>query len=271
MRPTATQLAVALLLSCAVLWHAPEARAQAGDDDAPGTVQLTEVAEDLYDRGVQHFELGQWDEAAVLFEEAYRYDPTPRLAYNTGRAWHRAGNLVVARVWYERAMGSDDEELLARIAEALALLDAAESDLADETITGAGLDGGEPDDDAHGGRTDRPQAQVARDRPPPAPGRTRRIVGASIAGAGVVAVIVGAATGSTAHARHDDAQRTSDPDRFDALVDRGRSARSVSVATWTTGLVVSAAGAALVAIPSRSGAAIEVGASGTTARVGVRF
>jgi len=232
-----------------------------GDDDAPDVIELTEVAERLYARGVQHFELDEFDEAAVLFEEAYRYDPTPRLAYNVGRAWHHADNEAVARVWYEIAMGSDDPELLERIANAMAQLDAAEVATDDDAATTS--------TDAPRGR--RSATAPGGEPPPRPPGHTRRVVGVTLVGVGAATLVAGAATGATARDRHDAASRTDDPAAFDRLVDEGRSARSTSMALWGTSLALVGVGGALIAIPAGSGAEVDVASTGRGARLRVRF
>lgn len=207
--------------------------------DAPST-DVVEVAEGLYERGVDLFQGGEYARAAVLFEEAWRNDPTAALAYNAGRAWDRAGEVDAAIDWYTRAAQGGDEVINARVAEALANLGQA--------------------------------APHARDHHAGArPGRGRRVAGAALVGVGVGAVTLGAVWAGRAHDRHDAAQTATTDAQFARLVREGRSARSASNAAWATGLVAAGVGTTLVVLRGDRETAVTVSGGPRAASVGVRF
>lgn len=61
-------------------------------DDTLPREERRALAENAFDRAQRAYELGEWEKAAVLFEEARAYlpDNVPML-FNAGQAWLRAG------------------------------------------------------------------------------------------------------------------------------------------------------------------------------------
>lgn len=79
----------------------------------------------LYDQAVEHFSREEYDQASNLLLQAWELDPNPRLAYNVGRALDRAGRTDEALHYYLlSADAEDDDDLVARAAEAIAALHA---------------------------------------------------------------------------------------------------------------------------------------------------
>jgi hypothetical protein len=97
---------VALALACCAFCgslavdavaHAQRAprRAPQADASAP-----TERARQLFERGIASLAEQRWDEARVLFEEAWALSPRPSILVNLGTAQRQSGRLVEARESY---------------------------------------------------------------------------------------------------------------------------------------------------------------------------
>jgi tetratricopeptide (TPR) repeat protein len=105
----ARAMTLALLLGVSLLALASGADAQrraprqgateAPTEDTPSPEAL-ERARQLFERGLASLERQRWDEARVLFEEAWSLAPRPSILVNLGTAQRQSGRLVEARESY---------------------------------------------------------------------------------------------------------------------------------------------------------------------------
>ncbi|GAB4204673.1 MAG: hypothetical protein OHK0013_19820 [Sandaracinaceae bacterium] len=74
----------------------------ASAESAEGTPspEALERARQLFERGLQSLERQRWDEARLLFEEAWSLAPRPSILVNLGTAQRQSGRLVEARESY---------------------------------------------------------------------------------------------------------------------------------------------------------------------------
>lgn len=79
-------------------------------------------AELLFGRGVEAFEAGRYEAAAVFLSQAYALEPEARLAFNTALAYQRAGKTTEAVTWYRLAAAADEPSLREEAAAAIARL-----------------------------------------------------------------------------------------------------------------------------------------------------
>ena len=79
-------------------------------------------AELLFGRGVEAFEAGRYEAAAVFLSQAYALEPEARLAFNTALAYQRAGKTTEAVTWYRLAAAADEPSLRAEAEAAIARL-----------------------------------------------------------------------------------------------------------------------------------------------------
>lgn len=100
---------VGLLATCvaATLVLSPAASAQrrprpqpAQGADASAAPDATERARQLFEQGLASMERERWDEARLLFEEAWSLAPRPSILVNLGTAQRQSGRLVEARESY---------------------------------------------------------------------------------------------------------------------------------------------------------------------------
>jgi tetratricopeptide (TPR) repeat protein len=199
--------------------------------------ESVEVAGDLYARGVEAFQAGDFEMAAMLFEGAWRYDSSAVLAWNAGRAWDRAGDADAAILWYTRAAQVGDAAINARVAEALAEISARTT---------------APDHDREGPRS-------------------RVVAGGVLVGVGAIGAGLGTVWALRAHDRHDAARRALDVTTFDVNVREGRSARTASNLSWTAGLIAAGVGTTLLVIRDGEGRQVAVRGGPRTATLEVRF
>ena len=66
------------------------------------------VVDALYDRGLQQARGGQHLEAGATFLEAYALDPNPSLLWNAARSFEAGGDTAQARALFERYAGLED-------------------------------------------------------------------------------------------------------------------------------------------------------------------
>jgi tetratricopeptide (TPR) repeat protein len=103
--------AIAAILSWLIVAWPCAAHAEPIDDDAEQTYQRA------YERGLDAFDTGAWAHARQAFEQAYRLDPQPRLLFNIGSTYRRAGDAERAAAYYRlflsRAAADDSERPLA--------------------------------------------------------------------------------------------------------------------------------------------------------------
>lgn len=79
-------------------------------------------AELLFGRGVEAFEAGRYEAAAVFLSQAYALEPEARLAFNTALAYQRAGKTTEAVTWYRLAAAADEPSLREEAEAAIARL-----------------------------------------------------------------------------------------------------------------------------------------------------
>jgi tetratricopeptide (TPR) repeat protein len=207
----------ATLALCAAVARAqspsPPAGPRSGSPPADAATDArVREARALYERGVRHFHLAEYDAAIDLFKAAYRTSEAPGFLYNIALAYRMKGDCAQALHFYRMYLrlepaAPNRPEVEARIEEqrrcALAAAQAA-SRPAPATqpaapTARAGL-GAAPDGRpaVAAGRVD-----PARPSPPPPRGRLKRGFGLATAGAGVVLVAVAAAYGAKAHGAAD--------------------------------------------------------------------
>jgi len=86
---------------CVCLAWASGARAQQQDDAA--------MARTLYDRGMAHFRLEEYDQAIQKWEEGFRKRPVPEFLYNIAQAYRLSKRNEKARSFYKKYLLMDPE------------------------------------------------------------------------------------------------------------------------------------------------------------------
>jgi tetratricopeptide (TPR) repeat protein len=71
----------------------------AGTAAAQGTSE--EQAQAQFQKGTQHFNLAEWDEAITAYKEAYRLLPEPLFLYNIAQSYRQKGDCKQARTFYK--------------------------------------------------------------------------------------------------------------------------------------------------------------------------
>lgn len=118
---------LASLLACiAALGPAAPVSAQRREtSEASGSTDATERARDLFERGLASLSAERWDEARLLFEEAWDLAPRPSILVNLGTAQRQSGRLIEARDSYRTFLERfATHELAARTRESLAEVEA---------------------------------------------------------------------------------------------------------------------------------------------------
>src|SRR5688572_26189693 len=64
-------------------------------------------AERAFQRGSAHFNLGEYAEAVLAFEEAYRLQPLPLLLYNIAQSYRYLGDHAKALTFYKTYLRED--------------------------------------------------------------------------------------------------------------------------------------------------------------------
>jgi tetratricopeptide (TPR) repeat protein len=70
----------------------------------------TEAARRLFERGLQHYNAREYDQAIVEFEKARAIKPTPALDFNIGRAYDRMAKYDEAVAAYRRYVEAKPEQ-----------------------------------------------------------------------------------------------------------------------------------------------------------------
>lgn len=217
-----------------------------------------------FQKGTQHFNLAEWDEAIAEYKEAYRLLPEPLFLYNIAQSYRQKGDCKQARTFYKsylrEAPDADNRDKVEqRIAEM------------DECIRKAG---GTPDEPepvvVDAGPTPPPVAvdagvEVAVVPPDfePLPeagvkkdvarksGKTRRIIGLATAGAGVLmtatAVYFSLEARDATRMIEQACQVECDADEVAGIDSDGKAAQRNAGILYGVGGVTIAAGAAVVA------------------------
>src|SRR6476659_3779277 len=93
--------ALRFVVLCVCLAWASGARAQQQDDAA--------MARTLYDRGMAHFRLEEYDQAIQKWEEGFRLRPVPEFLYNIAQAYRLSKRNEKARSFYKKYLLMDPE------------------------------------------------------------------------------------------------------------------------------------------------------------------
>lgn len=111
----ALRLTLAASVACLALATPAAQAADAGAKPDAAAVQA------LYDRAMEAYQAGRFEEAARGFEAAYAQMADVALLWNIGRAWEQAGELEKARETYTAFLSHDDanSELRVKVADAL--------------------------------------------------------------------------------------------------------------------------------------------------------
>lgn len=173
---------------------APAAHADPEPDPArPGDQQYLE--------GKRHYDLQEWDEAIARFKEAYRLRADPASLFNIAQAYRLKGdcqNAIATYKAYARNFPTADN--LPKVEKFIADLEATcPKEAAPPVVT--------PPPATTAPATTTPPAPARQPPPPPIdrdPGRTKRIVGYALGGAGVVALGVATGFGIAAHGKAHD-------------------------------------------------------------------
>lgn len=194
-------------LFLALLLAAPIGVARAQDASPAGEASPPEandaVAKGLFQAGAAAFEAGQFEEALRHFEAAYARSPRPKLLFNIGQAADRLRKDEVALDAFRRylaevpeAEGREQIEARVRVLEqAVAEREAEASRAAAQPVEPTPSAG--PETTAPASAPTEPASNAGADRPFPwAP--------VAVLGAGVVAMVAGAAFGMTAKSEEDD-------------------------------------------------------------------
>jgi len=240
-------------LACAAMSAGPRRRPRAAPRRGAGTGQGRARARDLYRDGTERFRRGEVAPALEAFQEAYRLDPHPVLAYNIARAHETLGQVEEAiasfRLYLELdPQASDRGAVEQRIATLEADLDARR---------------------ALERRNDELARAAARPRdaaPPPPPPREPSAVPWVIAGVGVLGVGAGGVLGVLASGKRGDAEDEPVATRAAELDGDASSLATAANVAFIAGGTVAAVGVVLGIIDLRRS---SVGAGRTPAGIRV--
>ncbi|MBX3233350.1 MAG: PEGA domain-containing protein [Labilithrix sp.] len=118
---TSTRRALAVLATLAIVFGAPEARAQKAPPKKPAAPPKVEepspndIAQELKLKGDAAFDAREFDEAAKAYEEAYEASKDPALLYNQGRAYQSMTRFPEALERIERFQAEASPALRARV------------------------------------------------------------------------------------------------------------------------------------------------------------
>lgn len=250
MRPSRYAL---LVLVAALALPSPLAHANQRKRAAP-TASAEDQARELYKKGMTHYELGQFDDAIVEFKRAYELTSAPGLLFNIAQVYRMKKNADQAVYFYKTflrlvpdASNRADVEVL--IAENQKILDdaAAEKRRREAEAQAAAAAAAPP-----------PAASPMIAAPPPPPRkRPWRAelwtgVGGAALGVGALAAAVALGARSSSDAKQISNANAQGDVPWDLVQQQryrdGQNSATASTATYVVGGVLTAAGAALMAI-----------------------
>lgn len=79
---------------------------QAPPSPSPASVQARREAKELFMKGQQAYQAGDYARAAQLFKEAYDREPAPALLYNLAQTYRVKGDRARAILYYERFLAA---------------------------------------------------------------------------------------------------------------------------------------------------------------------
>jgi tetratricopeptide (TPR) repeat protein len=232
------------------------ARAQGAQEpaDASPVDASDAVAKGLFQAGAAAFDAGQFTEALEHFQAAYARSPRPKLLYNIGQAADRLRQDEVALDAFQRYLAEvPDADGREQIEARVRVLEQA---VAEQRAAAA-------DEEAREGTAHEPSPapSVAPASPEPPPADTARPfpwIPVAVLGAGVVAMVAGAAFGMTAKSEEDDYSLLAVADAAGArdakeLLDDAKSHATVSNVLLGAGGALSVAAAVWLVIELSDG------------------
>lgn len=195
--------------------------------------------------GRTHYENGDFEKAAVEFEEAYRLSPEPLLLYNLYVAYRDANELRAAATALRKYLDLAPE--IANRPQLEARLEALEKGLADEDARRASDPSGETEPENQGEAPRGPDGAPATDTAAPTRATRRPIAPFVVIGVGAAVGASAIATGLLARSAQSELERGC-PDRtqcdpsLESTRDRGRTFALLTDVLAATGLVTVAAG-----------------------------
>jgi hypothetical protein len=152
-----------MVLAALLAGLAGAAPARAAEPGVPGVASETEGrARTLYDQGMRHFNLSEYDAAIDAFKQGYKLSGNPGFLYNIAQSYRLKGDCPQASTFYRNYLRADPQaENRAAVEERIAALATCAPD---------------------------PASSPALPRPTPAPGRTAtalRVTGVVAAGVGL--------------------------------------------------------------------------------------
>ena len=167
--------------------------ASAQDDSSASTPEDPAVAraKQIYANGTRLYDEGQYAEAALAFEEAYKLSNAPPLLFNTANAYERMGDLdraIAALNKYRVYADPSEQDALTRRVQNLEKRQVAEAAAAAPVVTEAAQDAADPV--AAGAN---PSGKTGPSTP--------TVLGGALLGVGGLAAIVGGSVAGVTYAR----------------------------------------------------------------------
>jgi tetratricopeptide (TPR) repeat protein len=257
-----------LLLLLATAPRALAAPAQTGQA-AKSADEDTLRAKALFTQGQREFNLGHYQEALPLFEQAYKVKPIPELLYNTGQCQRLLGNLEQARRLYQNflyavpdgPLSEAAEEKLREVEQALkAQADARTSPptslaapqksgvvagsldkAVQETVKPAGAP---PKVTTQPSASPAPSIAIVPPTPPPSRSKAPHITGWTLVGASVVAAGAGTIFGFSAKSSAADWTDATTAATWQSAKSSAQSDATLANVSWIAAGVLAAAGIA---------------------------
>ena len=242
-----------LVLVAALALPSPAAHASPRKHGAPA-VSAQDEARELYKKGMTHYELGQFDDAIAAFKRAYELTSAPGLLFNLAQVYRMKKDAEQALYFYKTYLrlipdASNRADVEALIAENQKLVDdaAAERQRAAEAQA------------ATAAAAATPPAVTPPTVAPPTPARRRpwRIelwtgVGSAALGVGALATAIALGARSSSDANQISSANAQGDVPWDAQQQQryrdGQNSATAATATYIVGGVLTAAGAALIAL-----------------------
>lgn len=234
------------------------------------SAQPVDEARALYDRGLQHYNLGEYRAAIDAWKEAYRISHAPLLLFNIGQAYRLSGDCTNARIFYatyrrEEPAPPNETEL------------AAAEELCPEPTKPPPppvVENEQPVTAPTPIPPTKPALVATAPATPSSAGRSRRLAGLALTGTGVAAALAGGYFLRSSAAASADVE-AADGEWTPALADleaRGRRDQTIGLAAAGAGVALVSAGAVLYVLGRRADA-VEVAptAGGATVAFRTRF
>ena len=254
-------LCLAMLFICTAAAVAQEAKPQDKPQDDKEKLAL---ARERYHVGKQHHDAARYEQAAEAYLQAYEFSPIPLFLYNVGQVKRLGGNKSAAVEYYKKYLELEPDGPGSK--NARMFVETLEREIAETKQSQEEASPGDESDavakESSATVPVAPKPIVAAQSPVDAdstnkPGRTKRIVGLALGGAGLVALGVGIKFGLDARSRSDEISQLDgrwNPDQK-SLWDDGEAAERNMLILTGTGLAAVVAGGALYYLGTRDAAA----------------